>query len=69
MKQSSDAAVFATKTVRARRRTRTKNAAQANDRARRPEWRRAACTDDKPEPRFSGVRAGFRREHDVSDSS
>ena len=37
-----------------------KNAAQACDRARRPEWRRAASTDGKPEPRFSGLRSGFR---------
>jgi hypothetical protein len=37
----------------------TKNAAQANDSPRRPEWRRGACTDDEPEPRFSALAERF----------
>jgi len=48
------------KAVGAGRRGRTKNAAQANDRARRPKWLRAAFHDVKPESRFSGLRSsGF----------
>src|SRR6185295_4560706 len=37
-----------------------KNTAQAGDRARRPQWRRAAFCDGKPEQCFSGPWSGFR---------
>ena len=51
---------FAQKTVGAGRVARTKNATEANDRVRRPQWRRTAFSDDTPKSRFSGLRnTGF----------
>ena len=40
----------------------TKHAPQASDRARDPQWSRAAFNDGKPKVRVSGVRSGFRNE-------
>ena len=39
----------------------TKNAAQANDSPRRPEWRRGAFHDAEPEPRFFRVAERFQK--------
>jgi hypothetical protein len=52
------ARVFAQEAPRSKPLRCTKNAAPANDRARRPQWRRAAFSDGEPELRFSGLRSG-----------